>query len=72
MSSGSACTTASLEPSHVLKAIGLRDGLAQSSVRFGVGRGNTAEEIDYVVGRMVEEVARLRALSPEFRMRASV
>ena len=72
VSSGSACTTASLEPSHVLKAIGLRDGMAQSSVRFGVGRGNTAEEIDYVVDRLVEEVSRLRGLSPEFRMRASV
>ncbi len=72
VSSGSACTTASLEPSHVLKAIGLSDGLAQSSVRFGVGRDNTIEEIDYVVDRLCDEVPRLRAMSPEFRMRASI
>lgn len=72
VSSGSACTTASLEPSHVLKAIGLRDGLAQSSVRFGIGRENSEVEIDYVADRVVREVARLRALSPEFRMRAPV
>lgn len=72
VSSGSACTTASLEPSHVLKAIGLRDGAAQSSIRFGIGRATTAAEIDFVVDRMAAEVARLRALSPEFRMRASV
>ncbi len=72
LSSGSACTTASLEPSHVLKAIGLPDGLAQSSLRFGVGRENTAEEIDYVVDRIAEEVQRLRALSPEYRVRATV
>ncbi len=72
LSSGSACTTASLEPSHVLKALGLADGLAQSSIRFGIGRGTTEEEIDYVVDRITSEVARLRAMSPEFRMRASV
>jgi len=72
VSSGSACTTASLEPSHVLKAIGLPDGLAQGSVRFGVGRGNTEAEIDYVIERVSSEVERLRGLSPEFRMRASV
>ncbi len=72
VSSGSACTTASLEPSHVLKGIGLPDGLAQGSVRFGVGRSNTEAEIDYVIERVASEVARLRGLSPEFRMRASV
>jgi len=72
VSSGSACTTSSLEPSHVLKALGLPDGLAQSSIRFGIGRGNTAAEIDYVVDRIGAEVPRLRALSPEFRMRAPV
>ncbi len=70
VSSGSACTTASLEPSHVLKALGLSDGMAQGSLRFGVGRDNTVEEIDYVVGRVCAEVRRLRALSPEYRMRA--
>ena len=72
VSSGSACTTASLEPSHVLKAIGLPDGMAQSSVRFGVGRNNTEEEIDFVIDRIAAEVPRLRAMSPEFRMRATV
>ncbi len=72
VSSGSACTTASLEPSHVLKAIGLADGKAQSSVRFGVGRSNTEQQIDYVIDRIAAEVPRLRAMSPEFRMRADV
>jgi cysteine desulfurase len=72
VSSGSACTTASMEPSHVLKAIGLPDGLAQSSIRFGIGRENTAEEIDYVIERLAEEVPRLRAMSPEYRVRTSV
>jgi cysteine desulfurase len=70
VSSGSACTTASLEPSHVLKALGIPDGLAQSSIRFGIGRGNTTDEIDYVADRVIAEVRRLRALSPEYRMRA--
>lgn len=72
VSSGSACTSASLEPSHVLRAIGLSEGLAQGSIRFGVGRGNTAEEIDYVADRVGEEVSRLRAMSPEFRRRGKV
>jgi cysteine desulfurase len=72
VSSGSACTSASLEPSHVLKAIGLADGLAQGSIRFGIGRGNTAEEIDYVVERVSQEVSRLRAMSPEFRRHGRV
>ena len=71
VSSGSACTTASLEPSHVLRAMGLPDSLAQGSLRFGVGRHNTAEEIDYVIDRVCAEVRRLRALSPEYRMRAA-
>jgi cysteine desulfurase len=70
VSSGSACTSASLEPSHVLKALGIPDGTAQSSIRFGIGRGNTEEEIDYATERVAAEVKRLRALSPEFRMRA--
>jgi cysteine desulfurase len=70
VSSGSACTSASLEPSHVLKALGIPDGVAQSSIRFGIGRHNTADEIDYVAERVIAEVRRLRALSPEYRMRA--
>jgi cysteine desulfurase len=62
LSSGSACSTASPEPSHVLRAIGVGDDLAHASIRFGLGRGNTEDEVDYVVGRIVEEVTRLRAL----------
>jgi len=62
VSSGSACTSASLEPSYVLKALGLPNALASASLRFGLGRGNTEEEVDYVVGRLTDEVARLRTL----------
>jgi cysteine desulfurase len=64
LSTGSACTTASLEPSHVLRALGLDENLIHASIRFGIGRFNTGEEIDYTIGRIAEEVARLRKLSP--------
>jgi cysteine desulfurase len=64
ISSGSACTSATLEPSHVLSALGVPEELAHSSIRFGLGRFNTAEDVDYVAGRVVETVKRLRELSP--------
>ena len=69
VSTGSACTSASLEPSHVLKALGLDDSLAHASIRFGVGRFNTAEEIEYTIGRVAEEVCRLRKISPLYKAR---
>lgn len=71
VSTGSACTSASLEPSYVLKAIGVADELAYSAIRFGLGRFNTEEEIDYTVVRVVEEVRRLRELSPMYKARKS-
>ena len=71
VSSGSTCTSAALEPSHVLKAMGVREDLAHGSIRFGVGRFNTEEEVDYVVDRVVEEVTRLRGLSPLYAKRAA-
>jgi cysteine desulfurase len=64
LSSGSACTSASLEPSHVLRALRLEENLIHSSIRFGLGRFNTDEEIDYTVERVIQEVSRLRKLSP--------
>jgi len=69
-SSGSACSSESMEPSHVLQAIGLREELIRGSIRFGLGRGNTAEEIDCVVADVAEAVRRLRALSPLYERAA--
>lgn len=66
LSSGSACTSAKIEPSHVLRAIGLDEQAAHSTIRFGIGRFNTDEEIDFVAERIVDLVRKLRELSPEY------
>lgn len=68
VSSGSACTSASLEPSYVLRALGVGDELAHSSIRFGLGRFTTQEEVDYVAELVVREVNRLREMSPLYEM----
>jgi cysteine desulfurase len=68
VSSGSACTSATLEPSYVLKALGVGEDLAHTSIRFGLGRFNTDEEVDYVADRVVDTVSRLRELSPLYEM----
>jgi cysteine desulfurase len=68
VSSGSACTSASLEPSYVLKAMGLDEDLAHSSLRFGIGRFNTQEEVDYVADLLIAKVKKLRDISPLYEM----
>lgn len=70
VSSGSACTSATLEPSHVLRAIGMAEDLAHTAIRFGLGRFNTVEEVDYTIRRVAEEVRRLRSLSPLYAAKA--
>jgi len=68
VSSGSACTSASLEPSYVLRAMGVGEELAHSSIRFGIGRFNTDEEIEYVANLVIDSVRRLRDMSPLYEM----
>lgn len=68
LSSGSACTSASLEPSYVLRAIGSDEDLAHSSIRFGIGRFTTIEEIDYTAQKCIKHVKRLREMSPLWEM----
>ncbi|XP_066481293.1 cysteine desulfurase [Tiliqua scincoides] len=68
LSSGSACTSASLEPSYVLRAIGTDEDLAHSSIRFGIGRFTTEEEVDYAVKKCIQHVKRLREMSPLWEM----
>ncbi len=68
LSSGSACTSATLEPSYVLRALGVGSDLAHSSIRFGLGRFNTEEEVDYVISQVIKTVNRLREMSPLYEM----
>ena len=68
VSSGSACTSATLEPSYVLKALGLGDDMAHTSIRFGLGRFNTDAEVDYVADKLISVVRKLRELSPLYEM----
>ena len=68
VSSGSACTSASLEPSYVLRALGVGDELAHTSIRFGLGRFNTEEEIDYVAALVIKQIKKLRDMSPLYEM----
>ena len=68
VSSGSACTSASLEPSHVLRAMGVGEDLAHSSIRFGIGRFTTKEQVDFACGQVIDAVKRLRELSPLYEM----
>jgi cysteine desulfurase len=68
VSTGSACSSAKLEPSHVLGALGVREDLAHTSIRFGIGRFNTEEEIDYTIQKFIIAVKKLRELSPLYEM----
>lgn len=65
LSTGSACSSATVEPSHVLRALGVGEERARGALRFGLGRWTTADEVDYAAGRIVEAVGKLRALRPQ-------
>ena len=69
-SSGSACTSTTLEPSYVLKAMGLDDALVHASIRFGLGRWTTQDDVDSTVQTVVSRVKRLREMSPDYAMLA--
>ncbi len=66
LSSGSACTSATIEPSHVLRALGIGDEMAHSAIRFGIGRFNTEEEVVYAGERVIDVVNKMRELSPAY------
>ena len=68
VSSGSACTSASLEPSYVLRAMGVTDELAHSSIRFSLGRSTTSDEVDYAIAQVIKAVEDLRELSPLYEL----
>jgi cysteine desulfurase len=68
LSSGSACTSASLEPSYVLRALGRDDELAHSSIRFGIGRFTTQKEVEFTISSVIKEIKRLREMSPLWEM----
>jgi cysteine desulfurase len=68
VSSGSACTSSSLEPSYVLRALGVEEEMAHTSIRFGIGRFNTDEEVDYVIDLVARKVDKLREMSPLYEM----
>jgi cysteine desulfurase len=70
VSTGAACASATLKPSHVLKSIGLPAELSQSSIRFGVGRFNTEEEIDFTIDKVVKTVNQLRLESPKRKLKS--
>lgn len=68
VSSGSACTSASLEPSYVLRALGVTEDMAHTSLRIGIGRFTTEEEVEYLCSELIRSVSRLRELSPLWEM----
>jgi cysteine desulfurase len=72
VSSGSACTSASVEPSYVLRSLGVPDDLAHGSIRFGLGRFNTLEDVDFAIAEVVQHVRRLRSINPGYQLAAGL